>query len=130
MSPPLLDVTFEYSESDSTVTYSIDDICSMFCVLRIYAFLPLFKRFYIYMHPSANPLRKIVNLSSSHSETKFAIISSIKQYPYIILPIALGCAVVLFATELQIAERSANLPLVNYSNNLWLLIVSMATSKN
>ncbi len=126
--PPGCDFSFSYRQSDTPVEYTWDDICAIVSVLRAYAVLPLVKHLYRHVYPSAATMRRIANLSASSSETRFAIIACIKEYPHFVLPLALGSAVVLFASAVQIAERPINDRFSFYGNSLWFLIVSMATS--
>ena len=128
MCPPYCNFRFSYDQLDSVVTYSFDDICTIMCFMKLFTTFSLLKRVYYMLYPEFSSMKKIVFLPESSSDTRFALISCMRKFPYLVLAVLLCSAALIFSSMIQIAERPLNQRFAYYGNSLWFVLVSMTTS--
>jgi Ion channel len=131
-SPPGFDYFFDVGMLGYTITYSIDDICTFFALLRLYTLIRLFAHHSVYTQPTAET---VCERNGEKASSVFALKCFIQDSPFVGIGVLFVALSLFSAIVMRIAERPDRLypgaptpsALYTVADNLWVIFFTTTT---
>ena len=128
-SPAWLDTSAQFSAPSGDFEYSLDDLCTVLVVLRVYLVLRLLPGLVLWTKPSS---QKICSRFEVEPGLMFAMKCELKHRPHYLIAVLLLSVTLLFGLVIRALERGylgsgCVDDLSQLTNTMWLVIITMTT---